>query len=245
MKLLVATVSLRPALALKAAAACLLAAGLTTGLAGCGFTPLYATPGVSPALAAIKVEAPQSRTAYLIRQSLNDQLSYDPDTPARYRLTFVTTETRAPQGITINNVASRYDITLTVGYTLSDAVTGKVVLTGIGGPVDVSFDASTPPYASVIASQDGEARAAEQAAIRVRMQLARYFEHLAYPATPPQPLGAQLPVAPVEGPRLVPTPQTPMGLPGFGGSNLQPQVIDNPPPSSTPIDSTPAPASPQ
>jgi LPS-assembly lipoprotein len=218
---------------------------LAAGLSACGFTPLYATPGLTPALAAIKVDAPQSRTAYLIRQYLNDQLAYDPDTPARYHLTFVDTETRAPQGITVNNIASRYDITLSIGYTLSDAVTGKVVLTGTVGPVEVSFDASTPPYASVIASQDGETRAAEQAAIRVRMELARYFNHLAHPIAPPTALSAQLPAPAVQGTAAPAPGAPPIALPGFSGSNISPQVIDNPPPSQTPVDSTPAPASPQ
>jgi LPS-assembly lipoprotein len=226
--------------AAKLMALCSLAAGLSA----CGFTPLYATPGLTPALAAIKVDAPQSRTAYLIRQYLNDQLAYDPDTPARYHLTFVDTETRAPQGITVNNIASRYDITLSVGYTLSDAVTGKVLLTGTVGPVEVSFDASTPPYASVVASQDGETRAAEQAAIRVRMELARYFNRLADPVTPPTALGPQLPAPAVQG-TAAPSPGAPpIALPGFSGSDISTQVIDNPPPSQTPIDSSPAPASP-
>ncbi len=217
---------------------------LALGLSACGFTPLYATPGVTPALAAIKVDAPQSRTAYLIRQSLNEQLAYDPDTPARYHLTFTDAESRSPAGVTVNNIASRYNISLAVGYTLTDFVTGKVVLTGTV-PVLVSFDATTPPYASVIASQDGETRAAEQAAIGVRLQLARYFEHLAYPAAPPAALGAQLPAPVTEGPPASAPGEPPISLPGFSGSNIQPQVIDNPPPSQTPVDSTPAPTSPQ
>ncbi len=229
-----------PSLLAKASAFCILAASL----AACGFTPLYATPGVTPALASIKVDAPQSRTAYLIRQSLNAQLAYDPDTPARYHLTFVDSETRNPAGVTVNNIASRYNIALAVGYTLTDSVTGKVVLSGTV-PVQVSFDATTPPYASVVASQDGEVRAAEQAAIGVRLQLARYFEHLAYPAAPPATLGAQMPAPATEG-RPAPAPgQPPIALPGFSGSNLQPQVIDNPPPSQTPVDSTPTPSAPQ
>jgi hypothetical protein len=36
----------------------------------------------------------------------------------------------------------------------------------------------------------------------------------------------------------------PIALPGFSGSDISTQVIDNPPPSQTPIDSSPAPASP-
>ncbi|MHB8287509.1 MAG: hypothetical protein ACYDD1_22930, partial [Caulobacteraceae bacterium] len=58
-------------------------------------------------------------------------------------------------------------------------------------------------------------------------------------------LGAQLPAPVTEGPPASGLGQPPISLPGFSGSNIQPQVIDNPPPSQTPVDSTPAPTSPQ
>ena len=57
-------------------------------LAGCGFTPMYATPAVSPALASIDSVLPgTSRTGFLLKEQLNHELARDQDEPAHYRLT--------------------------------------------------------------------------------------------------------------------------------------------------------------
>ena len=158
------------------------AAALATALlSGCGFTPLYATPGMTPALASIEVPAPlseagaTSREGYFLRLKLNDQLGHDPESPARYRLTTMIKQSRLAQGARVNNIASRYELDLTVTYALSDAVTGEVLTKG-SVPVKVSYDSSDPPYATVAANQDAETRAAEQAAIFVRLSLAHYFQ---------------------------------------------------------------------
>jgi LPS-assembly lipoprotein len=104
------------------------AAGAST-LAGCGFTPLYATPGMTPALASIEVSAPlmdstgaTSREGYFLRLKLNDQLGRDPDTPSRYRLQTTVKQSRFAQGARVNNIASRYELDVTVSYVLSDSV---------------------------------------------------------------------------------------------------------------------------
>ncbi len=152
-----------------------------TALSGCGFTPLYATPGMTPALASIDIATPlsdagaTSREGYFLRVKLNDQLGRDPDAPSRYRLQTTLKESRLAQGARVNNIASRYELDLTVAYILSDGVTGEVLTKG-SVPVKVSYDSSDPPYATVAANQDAETRAAEQAAIYVRLALSHYFE---------------------------------------------------------------------
>ena len=156
-------------------------AGLALPLAGCGFTPLYATPALTPALASVDVVLPgTSRTGFLLKQRLGQELVHDPDEPAHYRLTLTVNEGRIPRGVRVNNVADRYQIGLTVGFTLADATTGKVLHTGTVTS-EVSYDSADPPYAGVAANQDGEQRVAEDAAIRIRLDLARYFEHQAVP----------------------------------------------------------------
>jgi len=50
---------------------------LSFGLGGCGFTPLYASPGVSPGLSAIETIAPEGRAGALLRGSLDDALARD------------------------------------------------------------------------------------------------------------------------------------------------------------------------
>jgi len=51
-------------------AACLL-------VSACGFVPLYGQAGVSGGLSTIQVKVPQGRTAYLVRESLDDALGHD------------------------------------------------------------------------------------------------------------------------------------------------------------------------
>jgi LPS-assembly lipoprotein len=161
-----------------------LAALTLSALSACGFTPLYATPGMTPALASVEVATPlsdvgaTSREGYFLRLKLNDQLGHDPDTPSRYRLQTTLKTSRLALGARVNNIASRYELDLTVTYALSDSVTGEVLTRGYV-PVKVSYDSSDPPYATVAANQDAETRAAEQAAIFVRLALSHYFQTLA------------------------------------------------------------------
>ena len=66
-----------------------------SGLAGCGFQPLYGTPAVSPALSSIEPVLPgTSRTGFLLKESLNHEFARDADEPAHYRLTLKLTEYR-------------------------------------------------------------------------------------------------------------------------------------------------------
>jgi LPS-assembly lipoprotein len=149
--------------------------GLAAALGGCaGFTPLYAAQGVSPKLAAIEVAQPDGRLGFYMREYLEDSLARDRNQTAIYRLSFANRELRVPRGITISNVASRYEVDLTSTYTLTEIATGKLVTRG-NVSVNVTYDVQAQPYASLAAQQDGERRVAEQAADRLRIELATYF----------------------------------------------------------------------
>ena len=87
-------------------------------LGACGFTPLYATPGVSPALSRIEVVAPHGRTAFLLSKSLDDAFAKDRDAPPLYKMTIQVTERTYPRGLTLNNVAERYESHIRVAYDL-------------------------------------------------------------------------------------------------------------------------------
>ena len=144
-------------------------------LAACGFTPLYATPGVTGGLAGVAVDPPaHSRTGFLLKQKLDDELGRQNGVQPTYRLALAVQERRYPRGVRVNNVANRYELDLIVGYTLTDAATGRVLLTG-SAPAQVSYDSADAPYAGVAAAQDGEERAAEQAAILIRLALSRWL----------------------------------------------------------------------
>lgn len=149
--------------------------GLTVALGGCaGFTPLYAAQGVTPKLAAIEVTQPDGRLGFYMREYLEDSLARDRNQAAVYRLSFANRELRVPRGITVSNVASRYEVDLSTTYTLTEIATGKVVTRGLVS-VNVTYDVLSQPYASLAAQQDGERRVAEQAADRLRIELASYF----------------------------------------------------------------------
>jgi LPS-assembly lipoprotein len=145
------------------------------GLGGCGFTPLYAVKGVMPKLASIEVSRPDGRTGYLLGQDLDDQFGKENRaSPPVYRLLLKTREVRIPRGIRVDNVASRYEVQLATTYTLVEIKTREVVTKGLV-QVNVTYDSADQPYAGVAAELDGQKRAAEQAAERIRLELSTYF----------------------------------------------------------------------
>lgn len=149
-------------------------AGLGLTLAGCGFTPLYATPGVSANLADITVQTPPGRVEYLLREQLEDALGRDKTKPAQWRLDITTVQTRDPRGLTLSNVAERYVLGLTVKYVLTSLQTGKPAYSG-EVRTEVTYDAANAPYAGIAARQDSQDRAAADAARRIQVELAAWM----------------------------------------------------------------------
>ena len=143
-------------------------------LGACGFTPLYATNGVSPALAGVEVITPEGRTGHLLGEDLRDDLATDRDKPATYRLALAVDENRYARGLSTEEVATWYELSLRVSYSLIDVSTGRTLTAGVM-PVSVSYNAVSDPYAGIVAQQDGQKRAAAEAAQRIRIQLATYF----------------------------------------------------------------------
>jgi LPS-assembly lipoprotein len=150
------------------------AIALTTLLGGCGFTPLYATPGVSAGLASIEVSAPKGRVGYLLREDLDDALGHDKAAPPAYRLEMTLVQSRGPRGLNIADVAEYYDVGLTVQYRLISIATGKVATSG-AVTSQVSYDDSGQAYADISAGQDAQNRIASDAAQRIQVQLASWM----------------------------------------------------------------------
>lgn len=148
-----------------------IAAGLLT--TACGFTPLYAQRGLSPTLSLIEVETPGTRSGYLLREELEDELARDLGRPAQYRLVLDVDEDRFGRGLRIEDVATRYEVRLIVDYVLTGQ--GTAPLTRGRTEVSVTYDSPDQPYAGVAANADAQERAASQAAQRIRLDLARYF----------------------------------------------------------------------
>jgi LPS-assembly lipoprotein len=155
------------------ARAALIALGLPL-LAGCGFTPLYATTGVTPGLAHVEVVTPDGRTGHLLSEDLQDSLAIDRKVPAQYRLALAVDEIRYARGLSTEQVATWYELSVKVSYSLIDIPSGKTLTAGVT-PISVSYNAVSDPYAGIVAQQDGQKRAASEAAQRIRIALASYF----------------------------------------------------------------------
>ena len=143
----------------------------TLGLSGCGFTPLYAAPGVTSKMARINTLAPEGRTGFLIRQHLDDVFAKDHSDPPEYIMRLALSEARYPRGIRTDNVATRYEYVLTADYMLTNNPGGDVEKRG-RVRVEVTYDSADQPYASVSAQQDAQDRAAEEAARKIQLELA-------------------------------------------------------------------------
>jgi len=147
---------------------------LTPGLAGCGFTPLYAAPGVSSGLSSIESVAPDGCTGFLLRQALDDVLARDPSSPPTWRLTMDLKEIRTPRGRRVDSTASRYELVLIADWKLVSVATGAVVLEG-DTRTEATFDRADQPYSAIVANQDAQSRAASELARKIQLQLADWI----------------------------------------------------------------------
>lgn len=152
----------------------LAALGAALALGGCGFTPLYAKPGVGTGLSATTVVVPQGRVAYLLGEDLEDALGLDKSEAPVWRLEITLVQTRDPRGLSENDVAQRYDVGLTVRYALTLIATGKVAHSG-QVTTQVHYDEANAPYAGIAARQDSQQRVASDAARRIQIELAAWL----------------------------------------------------------------------
>ena len=139
-----------------------------------GFTPLYAEPGVVAGRERITVEVPNNRTGFLLREQLEDAFGRDPGQESTYRLTTRLAEQRVPLGRRADDTATRYELTLTVSYVLTEIRTNRLVHQDVI-TVSTTYAAAAQPYAGVVAGQDGSERAVAQASDMIRTDLARLF----------------------------------------------------------------------
>ena len=74
----------------------------------------------------------------------------------------------------MDNVATRYEYVLTAAYTLTTTGGSEPLKTG-KVRVELTYDSADQPYASVIAQQDAQARAAQEAARRIQIELSSFL----------------------------------------------------------------------
>jgi LPS-assembly lipoprotein len=149
---------------------------LALPLGGCGFTPLYADPGTTAGLTHIQVVAPNGRVGFLLGEDLDDALGQAKGDKPAYRLEMVLDQSRNAHGIRADATAQRYELDLTVTYTLTEIASGKVAHTGHVTSY-VSYDSADQPYAGIAARQDTQDRLAADAAQKIEVQVAAWMAH--------------------------------------------------------------------
>ncbi|PZU60829.1 MAG: hypothetical protein DI552_03980 [Brevundimonas sp.] len=150
----------------RALLALLLAAPLASA---CGFTPLYADPGVGSSLRRIAVATQDDRLGYRLREQLEDALAWDRASAPLYRLDIRVEQSRRSLGRRIDDTATRYELTVKATWTLTPA-SGGTPMTGTE-TVTTTYAAADQPYAAIAAQQDGEERAASELARLIRLDL--------------------------------------------------------------------------
>ena len=153
-----------------------LAAAVAPALAGCGFAPLYAEPGLVDGLTHVEIVAPKSRVGYLLGQDLDDDLGRAHGEAPVYRLEMELAQHRAAHGLTANATAQRYELDLAVNYRLVEIASGKVAHAGRVVSF-ISYDSADQPYAGIAAREDTENRLALDAAQKIQLDLAAWLAH--------------------------------------------------------------------
>ena len=147
---------------------------LCFGLVGCGFRPMYGDERLEPQFRSIYVEPVAERDGYELRNSLINLLGSDGQSGGKaYRLKLTLNEANRGVLLENNTTISRYNNTLTVNYTLTDAK-GTEVTHGTQSSLS-SYNVAPSPYASLAAQQDSDKRAVDDIADRIRMDLGVFF----------------------------------------------------------------------
>lgn len=139
------------------------------GLAGCGFTPLYAQGAAGTSLSRISVTTQDDRLGYRLREQLEDALGRDASLAPLWRLETSVEHARRPLGRRIDDTATRYELTVRGVWVLTP-LNGGEPLTGTE-TVTTTYAAADQPYAAIAAQQDGEERAAAELARLIRLDL--------------------------------------------------------------------------
>lgn len=184
----------------------LAAVGLPAALPGCNLRPLYGSAGDTGAastvgpdtaaeLAAIAVTAPETRLGRILENQLIDDLNpAGLVVPKRYRLDVTLKRTEKALAIQLDDEVTRFDLTLAAFFSLwpmlVPALEGEKA--GESGAAAeptapplyrsavrrvASYNVIREPFATLIAEQDAERRAAVEVSREIHTLLALHFEN--------------------------------------------------------------------
>lgn len=121
-----------------------------TLLGACGFTPAYGPQGGGAALlTGVQPDSPKTQDDFALVRRLSERLG--PVEAARYRLSYKIQTDVLGQAITPDNATTRYSLTGLADYTLHDAGSDAVLLTG-----RVTSFTSWSATGSIVATQTAE-----------------------------------------------------------------------------------------
>jgi LPS-assembly lipoprotein len=125
-------------------------------IAGCGFSPAYAPGGAGVALQnSIEATAPTDKLAFDLVERLEERLG--PAQAPRFALNYTIRTARDGVAITPDNATTRFNLTGSVDWALSDKATGTRLT---GGRVDnfTSYSATGSTVAGLSAEEDAQLR---------------------------------------------------------------------------------------
>lgn len=158
--------------------ALLVLAGMTAGLAGCGFQPLYGRRSigdVDDVLAQVKVQTIGDRVGQQVHNYLLDRLNRKgrPAEPV-YLLEVELRVATVELGIERDETATRAKLVMTAEFTLTDIETKDVLLERMARSTN-SYNIVESALATRSAELDAIDRAARQVSDEIRLLLALYF----------------------------------------------------------------------
>lgn len=144
-------------------------------LSACGFTPMHApnsfgNMGVDYNELSI-VTVNNEKIDFLLKQALRDRVGEH--TKTRYRLTVEPRLSQSGLGRGTDDVASRYDLTMTTKIELLDTQSGQTVYTDTVSTV-TTYGAPLDPYGEIAAQSNATEQIAVEATDRILVRLARY-----------------------------------------------------------------------
>lgn len=157
------------------------AAAPLTGLAACGFQPLYGSqgaatdPGVSAELAAVRIDPLRDRAGQQMHNFLRDRLNPrgQPVSPS-YRLQVSLVETLTELGVQVDETATRANLRMVADFTLRNFATEESLLEGRSSST-TSYDILSNPFATTVSEADARERALREVADDIQTRLALYF----------------------------------------------------------------------
>ncbi len=152
---------------------------LSLTLVGCGFTPMHAPLASDGSLAfsdiQVKLNDPKGveydEGAFWLQQSLFDRLGTQ---GAKHILEVSPRFSRPGIGVTSDDVATRFDLRVSVRYKLLEASDGKVLDNGVVNAV-TTFGAPRDPFGRDAAEKNATQNVAREAADNLLVRLAAYY----------------------------------------------------------------------